>query len=322
MPSILLPCQVNNEPNMSFMKTVLTFLLLVILCTLTLSAEENLLNSQKQQEPPLDQKKDILLVIHYNCPFYSSVDFIRDLYSPVFANIVFYGDAKSEKESENKDVTFIPSQNGAFFLKVVADVLERYPNYRGYIFLQDDCILNYWNITNLNPDKIWYAISYNNDTQKFYADINLKTGVQESSRKWEGWDYGQTFHKVKRAVDKLSEKQLTQLQKNISYDKAVIQLSDMFYLPGIYRKDAAELCNVYNEVFCEVAVPMMLCSLAPMPEWESIDMMWGQDTYFVFYCYPNTVHWVHPIKFSNESFRTRTMNIFNKYKPAQPAVGL
>ena len=32
--------------------------------------------------------KDILLVIHYNHPFYESMEFEKSLYSPVFKNIV------------------------------------------------------------------------------------------------------------------------------------------------------------------------------------------------------------------------------------------
>ena len=51
-------------------------------------AEHEKLNLKQFQE----HFQDVLLVVYYANPHFETIDFIKQLYSPVFKNIVFYGD--------------------------------------------------------------------------------------------------------------------------------------------------------------------------------------------------------------------------------------
>ena len=91
-----------------------------------------------------------LLVIHYNFPFYDSIEFLKELYEPVFGkNIVVYG------PEEHPGVHAVPTYKGWYFSRVVSDCYKRFPNYEGYVFLQDDCLLHYWNWKKLDTNSFY-----------------------------------------------------------------------------------------------------------------------------------------------------------------------
>lgn len=98
---------------------------------------------------------DILLILNYPCDstenHYSSVDFLRNLYKPWFPNIIFYGPIESIDVN-----TFDYPHNGYFFHKSVADAMRRYPNFNGYLYAADDCVLNCWNFTRFDKTKLWF----------------------------------------------------------------------------------------------------------------------------------------------------------------------
>lgn len=283
-----------------------------------LYAEENL--------PRIDRHKfdDVLLIVNYNHSHYDSIPFIKELYKPLFPNIVFYG------EDPHPDVNNAELYFGVYCTRVLGDALARFPNYRGYVFLQDDCMLNVWNFSQFDLDKLWLAISRypyagsNNDPPPPSWDPNYdkKEGHQEfihasilgTYREHWGWWVPHVYgiQAVQKAVPYLEAQFLGQLEKNVGENIAVAQACDMFYIPQKFRKQAIVLSRIFSDVFYEISIPMMFCCLDSIDHWEIMKMYWG-FTQEHFLDYRTDVHWLHPLKFSKDEHREFVSEKLNNY---------
>ncbi len=276
--------------------------------------------------PRIDRHKfdDVLLIVNFNHPHYQSIPFIRSLYQPLFPNIVFYGE-KADPEVNQADLYF-----GVYCTRVIADALARFPNYKGYIFLQDDCMMNVWNFANLDLDRLWLAIS-----RYPYAGSNVdppppswdpqfdkKEGHEEfihasidgNYREHWGWWVPHVYGllSIQKAVPFLDEEALSRLVENVGKNTVVAQTCDMFYIPQRLRNRAIVLSRVFWDVFYEIAVPMMFCCLDSIQNWEIMKMYWG-FTQEHFLDYRTDFHWLHPLKFSKEEHRDFVFEKLNDY---------
>ena len=253
---------------------------------------------------------DILLVVHYNHPHYETKEFIQNLY-PCFPDIVFYGDIPGTCDQFLEDVILVPTQRGYFFSRVVADALRRFSDYRGYIFLQDDALMNFWNFSRLNKDKIWFGVSFYNfqtdrplswdvDFEKTCACFELFNPIHNAE--WQWWKTNEGLLSLEPAMNKLQTKDRKKLERNIGEIGEVGMVCDMFYLPQTVREDAIRLSTIFSDVFCEIAIPMMLVCLDDFENWELLKGAWGvniANRSFPIPEYQNDMDWIHPVKFSN-----------------------
>ncbi len=261
-----------------------------------------------------DKFSDLLLVINFNHPYYSNIQFLKDLYSPFFEHIVFYG------EKPDPEVFDISTHHGFFLSDVLQDVLTRFPQYRGYFILQDDCVINFWNYISLDPDKIWFAIKSNNYINRndiFYSIINFD-GTNVSGREKWWWSTllnGHTmFEAVRSVYVNLLPIDLEFLQENIGKNNVAGQFCDFFYIPNRFRESVLRLCPIFKNVFCEIAIPNMLCCLDKIGNWEHLKMCWGFNWRTLTKTnYPSQVSWVHPIKFSDQENRRIVTEVFARY---------
>ena len=76
---------------------------------------------------------------------------LQEIYEPYFENIVFYGPKK------HSGVHHFEHNKGYFSYLCIADAIKRYPNFDGYLFLHDDCILNAWKLKNIDTSRIWFC---------------------------------------------------------------------------------------------------------------------------------------------------------------------
>lgn len=275
--------------------------------------------------------KDILLVIHYNHPYYNSIEFLRNLYSPFFPNIIFYG------EAAHPFVIQVETTIGSFFTRVMADALTRFPNYRGYVFLQDDVLMNVGNFSRLNTEKIWFGISRcfpgENNPDSWAIDFDRTQSRKDFFHAtidgayndgWFWWEhpYGVT---VNAALSQLALQDWEMLERNIGQNELVAMVCDMYYIPQRFRSDAIRLSHVFSHVFCEIAVPMILNCLDNLENWEILKGIWEfnpsptgfrTDPYF-----RSDVDWIHPLKFSslsNQNYAQDVINCFSKTLPQTP----
>lgn len=236
--------------------------------------------------------KDILVIINYNFPHYKNNDFIKQLYNPYFPNIVFYG------PTEHPEIHQYNANSGIFGYMAIALAMEKYPNYAGYLFVEDDCVMNLWNYVRFDKTKIWMA---DHNSRRIF-DFN-------EHAKWSHWNnasWGSVA--AKKAYKKLPKKYFKMLVKNCGGpNKAMGGMSDIVYFPAKYKNDVIQLCKLFlNEnVFIEITIPTIACCLDNIYNCESLH---GRSCYLRPY---NTyLDFVHPVKFSSENNRLLTQQQF------------
>jgi hypothetical protein len=277
-----------------------------------------------------DYFSDILLVIYYANPHFQTIDFLKRLYSPVFKNIVFYGDRTEhidigEFDHENEDGFYgkyhiVYTRNGYYLSRWIKDALINYPGYKGYLFLQDDCLLQFWNFLNLDKNKIWFGatipwhqgyeekpqskcISFNQTTDSKYTGwFNTECGVPELKRMFNGLN----------ALGLEEEKAL--LTANFKENGAAWYMVDLFYVPGRFSGKMQRLCDLFDRVFCEISIPTMLGAMDYLRNWEELPQWWScfnsgdklREAYDPHY------YWMHPLKLSYEINKNFALGVFRE----------
>ena len=174
------------------------------------------IEAQESHNTYHERFSDLLLVVHFNFPYYGNIPFLKKLYAPIFEHIVFYG------EKEHPDVFAIKTHEGFFLSDVLQDVLTRFPDYKGYLILQDDCVLNFWNCVLLDQNKIWFALKTNTNHNLFSNIITLD-GQNISGPFWLGWNRalnGTTrLEATQKAYAQLTLNDLELLNHNIGKNK-------------------------------------------------------------------------------------------------------
>jgi hypothetical protein len=241
---------------------------------------------------------NVLLIINFNHPYYGNIDFLKRLYSPFFPNIVFYG------ESADPRVTAIPTHIGFFISDVMSDVINKHPGYKGYLFLEDDCILNIWNCWDFDLDKIWLV--------RITSTCNMVT--KQNAHSW-AWSYPHGFEPTKKAFAHLSPKDLEILGHNVGKDNACGASADIFYFPARLKDDVLRLVPHFRPVFIEIAMPTILAALDYKENWQIINILWGPDNGSLHNRWPIEYTCIHPLKLSSVANQALIKRVFEKMIP-------
>lgn len=274
---------------------------LFCLITLILALFTNRGNAEIDKEDLREYFKDILLIINFNHPYYSNIEFLREIYSPYFPNIVFYG------EETHPEVVHVSHHLGWFVHRTLEDAMRRWPNYRGYICCQDDCLMNFWNFTRLDKDKIWF--------HQYWTQSLVK-----SNSSWPWWETPHGHQAINLAYKKLPKKHLSILENNCGYYHVPYSWGDFFYVPGKYREEFLWLSPRFNkpDVFIEIAVPTLLLSLENFEKMEHLSPYWGGTISSIdLATYDTSFDWIHPIKLSSQANRDFIRSILDNFR-AQP----
>ncbi|MGE4168419.1 MAG: hypothetical protein AB7E68_02635 [Candidatus Babeliales bacterium] len=241
---------------------------------------------------------NILLIINYNHPHYESIPFIKELYGPYFANIVFYGTQK------HSDVYDLPLYKGYFSYLSIADAMERFPDYEGYFFVHDDCIINPWRLLRLDRNKIWIPKTFW-ITDEASTDIGTPINVKNPhfpSWCWWGSEWG--YWPTRIAFEELPDEAKQLLESSWGEDNVVGSYADVVYIPALFKERYIELARIFgkNKVFLEIALPTIIACLSSKEEYEFlIGQLWG---------YATEKDYNHPIKLSYPEKRAYIKEIF------------
>jgi hypothetical protein len=253
------------------------FLLILILFSMSKATAQHPMNEQR------NYFDDILLIINFNHPYYNNIEFLKEIYSPYFRNIVFYG------EKKEPGVHAVAHHYGWFVHKAIRHAMKKWPNYKGYICCQDDCLMNFWNLTRLNKKKIWFHT---------FWTASLSCPQMD----WVWWQYPCGHEASQEAYRKLPAKALKNLQANVGPGNFAFTWADFVYIPGKYRKDFIKISNCFSDpdVFIEIAIPTILLCLDRKEKMEKINPYWGGSINTINLAdYRSDYDWVHPIKLSN-----------------------
>ncbi|KAG0029301.1 hypothetical protein BGZ83_004923, partial [Gryganskiella cystojenkinii] len=110
----------------------------------------------------LEKFKDVLLVVNFNYPKYDAIEPYLSIYQPYFPNIKFVGpevpdNLKNQVMEINPDGV---KPDGGFTssYRGLAEIMEMYPKYAGYLYTNDDTVLNVHQLFGFDLNKVWKRI--------------------------------------------------------------------------------------------------------------------------------------------------------------------
>jgi len=227
--------------------------------------------------------QQILLAVNFNLPHYEHIPELRKFYKQIFAKVVFCG------QVANKDFNVIKlsGTNGFEGYQCLTKAIELYPDdYEGYLQINDDVILNFWNLNEFDPTKVWLG-------QNISLDMAQEIGKPPRTD-WEWWhregfpkadeQCAKAFNKLNIMANETSDKDI-----NLKYNlKRRLEIyaqntgprklclngwSDVFYISKQHSQAYMFISKIFEEhkVFLEVAVPTILFMLAPTNEQEDMN---------------------------------------------------
>ena len=101
---------------------------------------------------------DILLIINYNRPgFLNLNEYLEKLYKKYFPNIVYiYPD--DVKKDNPSIISCNISKKGYYSYECIKYVYEKFPNYKGYLYINDDNYMKIWELENFGFSVPWFYI--------------------------------------------------------------------------------------------------------------------------------------------------------------------
>ena len=223
--------------------------------------------------------KDILLIINYNHDgFLKLNDYITNLYNKSFPNIIFINPSINKMPNIFSCQT---SDNGYYSYNCFKNIYLKYPNYKGYLYINDDLFLKFWELQNLNFSFPW---------------LNPYGPIAKN------WFHYSKCLSIYNITNKKNDWKNNIIHFN-GFFEIVAGMSDFFYLPNYY---ASKICNIFDEmfkakIFLECAIPnsmgILLSSkyeiISVKALWRKERKKWINDLFKKF-----DQMAIHPIKFS------------------------
>ena len=229
--------------------------------------------------------ENILLIINYNFKGFEYINnYILELYENTFPNFVFI--VPSGTTNNRNTILCKESNRGCFSYICLEKVFLKYPNYKGYLFINDDGFVKFWELDNLNFNIPWLYHFHNlNKGWYHYREcINLHNIIGRNP----GWK--------------------ASLTKYLGYYNIPISNADFYYLPNYIIPKFIELIKVFykSKFYVECAVPTAF-GIISSEEYQLIHFrgLWGRErnnvAEYLHKKYNQLT--IHPIKFSNIKYR-------------------
>jgi len=277
----------NEKKNHSYLKTFSEFKLYIPSNSFII---KNI--SQKLMNHFISNHKyiDILLIVNYNhIGFLQLNSYIISLYKKYFPNIIFIYPSIINGINSLNIISCNESYKGFFLYKCFNKVYLKYPDFKGYLVINDDVFLKTWELINLDFDIPWIYQFYNLNKKFYYYSLCSKL-----------------YSMMKRQSDWNNK-----MIKFIGYSEVLMAKADLFYLPNNY---ALKLLNLFEKMFnstlfLECAFPTSIgILLAPKYQIIFIKPLEGykerKNVLNYLYSAYNQIT-IHPVKFSNISYQDK-----------------
>ncbi|WOL04058.1 putative glycosyltransferase STELLO2 [Canna indica] len=176
----------------------------------------------------------------------------RLLYGRIFKTVVILS------EQSNSDLAVEYGQFAEAY-KYLPKVFNKFQEAEGFLFLQDDMILNYWNLLQADKMKLW-------TTNKVPASwVSVSTEGNDSE-----WHVSQG-NLVKKIVDNFPVHFQTSYKESTSDGRLIICGSEIFYIPRRFVTDFSDLVGIVGDlrIHHKVAVPMFLLAMDTPENFDS-----------------------------------------------------
>eukprot|EP01116_Phalansterium_solitarium_P002798 TRINITY_DN13070_c0_g1_i1.p2 TRINITY_DN13070_c0_g1~~TRINITY_DN13070_c0_g1_i1.p2 ORF type:complete len:242 (-),score=44.51 TRINITY_DN13070_c0_g1_i1:14-739(-) len=167
---------------------------------------------------------NILAIVQYNRA-YNRFN-VTELYRPLFPRMVY---TWPNEDSHGYDVVHCPEGVIGYHVNwCVAQVMELYPDYGGYLMFHFDVFFQYWNFVGLDPDRIWRPPPFAEE-EIFHPD--------PTALSWNWWSHDAGVPLLRQlwpTVDQRFKDSLRQHTHNHS-DLALAAFSDICFIPQVNR---------------------------------------------------------------------------------------
>ncbi|KAG0097462.1 hypothetical protein BGZ93_002696 [Podila epicladia] len=247
-------------------------------------------------EDPSVKFKDILLIVNFNHPTYDAIKPFLSIYEQYFPNIKIYG---PKVPADLKDVvTEVFYDNGFTGYRSLAHAMEKYPNYSGYLYTNDDTVLNVFQLAKLDQDKVWKKVPD--------LAIDLHDHSKAPASPWFNWNKLESYD-MWNDTTSLTAKQKQRIATFTKVDGPadIRAYVDAVYVPARISVELTDVLNRFlkHSVFLEIAVGLALVAVEPTENWYSWkeDYLWdGERPRWREYLKPG-VGMIHPVKLMEDS---------------------
>ncbi|KAJ4970029.1 hypothetical protein NE237_003128 [Protea cynaroides] len=198
---------------------------------------------------------NVVLIMFCNGPVERTALEWRLLYGRIFKTVVILS------EQSNADLAVEQCQLGQAY-KFLPKIFRRFTSAEGFLFLQDDTILNYWNLPQADKTKLWI-------TEKVPESwVTVSTAGDNSA-----WFAAQA-DMVKKVVSMMPVHFQVSYKESSSKGKHSLILcsSEVFYVPQRFVGDFADLVGLVGdlEIHHKVAVPMFFMAMDSPNNFDSV----------------------------------------------------
>ena len=271
---------------------------------------------------------DVVLVIVFNYHMYSSIPAITALYRNAFPTIMFCG----PQRTDNYTVEVFYIHKGYYSYVCMAQAMEKHPGYVGYLLINDDVLLNYWNLVNTDRDKIWEGPKAAIQLHKYgprkgwywwNSTWGMKTCQKAFNDIWslQKLDTDEWFlhnsqkenRSYRRSIGSWDVKQSLRVLAHNGDGKfhCYRGRSDVFYIPGKFADAFQTMAYIFYKhgSFLEIAVPTICRMLDVVENFQYLPGIYlpgrtweppVREAKYFWELYNTSQAFVHPLKFGYE----------------------
>nr|DAD42413.1 TPA_asm: hypothetical protein HUJ06_000643 [Nelumbo nucifera] len=213
----------------------------------------------------------------------------RLLYGRIFKTVIILA------EQSNADLA-IEQGNLDLAYKYLPKIFDRFTSAEGFLFVQDDTILNYWNLLQADKNKLWINDKVSNSW------FTVSTTGKDTE-----W-FASQADMIKKIVSTMPVHfQVSYKESNTAEQSVTLCTSEVFYVPRRFVGDFTEIVGLVGklDIHHKTAIPMIFTAMDSPRNFDSVlnTMIYRSEApvndTLSFYSSQATA--VHPCKVSSES---------------------
>ncbi|XVE75611.1 hypothetical protein DITRI_Ditri12bG0107000 [Diplodiscus trichospermus] len=196
---------------------------------------------------------NIVLIMFCSSPVERTALEWRLLYGRIFKTVVILSAQK------NSDLAVEEGQLDQIY-KQLPKIFDRFSIAEGFLFLEDDTILNYWNLLQADKTKLWIADK---------VSMSWTTTSASGNSDW----YSKQVDMVKKVVGTMPVHFQVNYKETVKSDQSLtICGSEIFYIPRRFVSDFVDLVNLVGhlEIHQKVVIPMFFLSIDLPQNFDSV----------------------------------------------------
>ncbi|XP_062117728.1 probable glycosyltransferase STELLO1 [Humulus lupulus] len=195
---------------------------------------------------------NVVLIMFCSSPVERTALEWRLLYGRIFKTVVILAGQK------NQDLAVEQGQLEQIY-RHLPKIFDLYSSAEGFLFLQDNTILNYWNLLEADRSKLWIP----NKVSDSWVTVSTKDS---------DW-FSKQGAMVKKVVDSMPVHFQVNYKETVSSDQSLtVCSSEVFYVPRNFVADFVDLVNLVGdlEIHHKIAIPMFFVSMDSPQNFDSV----------------------------------------------------